>query len=64
MDYFAVATAWSGVLFRRMQKSLILFCRQHKLCYFCTVYTVNWGDCGCVCDGCKTAIGSIGFLNI
>lgn len=64
MDYFAVATAWSGVLFRRMQKSLILFCRQRKLCYFCTVYTVNWGDCGCVCDGCKTAIGSIGFLNI
>jgi len=38
-----------------MQKSVILFCRQRKLCYFCTVYAVNWGDCGCACDGGKNS---------
>ena len=44
-----------------MQKSVILFCRQRKLCYFCTVYAVNWGDCGCVCDSGKKRLAVLGF---
>ena len=28
---------------------MILFCQQHKLCYFCTDYMVNWAKCGAAC---------------
>ena len=35
----------SELLVATMQKCMILFCQQHKLCYFCTEYTVNWGSC-------------------
>ena len=30
-----------------VEKSMILFCQPHKLCYFCTEYAVNWDVYGC-----------------
>ena len=44
------------------QKCMILFCWQHKLCYFCTEYAVNWGSCDLPVADAKTVDG-IGLYN-
>jgi hypothetical protein len=41
---------------------MILFCWQHKLCYFCTEYAVNWGCCDLLVADAKTVSG-IGLYN-
>jgi hypothetical protein len=47
---------------RGQQKCMILFCWQHKLCYFCTEYAVNWGCCDLLVADAKTVSG-IGLYN-
>ena len=52
------------LLFVGVQKCMILFCQQYKLCYFCTEYTVNWDRCDCAGWQCRNLSEWYLVLNI